>query len=129
MKRIMFTVMVVLILSVSTFAATLTFEWDPMPAGQNWTRVRLYEISGAVYTLLTEVDGTETRATVDITPGEHSFVARSFDDVWESGDSNVVTTGPVPESPGNFRVLTVVLTSIGVLAGILLAIFWRKNPN
>jgi len=126
MKRIIFAVILVLIMAVAASAATLTFEWDPMPAGQNWTKVRLYEKSSADYTLLVEVEGAETRATVEITPGEHSFVARSFDGVWESEDSNVVTTGPVPDSPGNLRILVVVLASIGALAVILLAVFCRK---
>lgn len=126
MKRILFAVAIVLIMAAVAGAATLTFEWDPMSQGQNWAKVRLYEISGTDYALLAEVEGTETRATVDIAPGEHSFVARSFDGVWESGDSNVVTTGPVPNSPGNFRVLSVVLASVGVIAAILLMIF-RRN--
>lgn len=127
MKRILFAVIVVLIMAAAACAATLTFEWDPMPVGQNWTKVRLYEKSGTTYTLLIEVDGTATQATAtNVTPGVHSFVARSFDGTWESGDSNVVVTGSVPNPLGNFKILTLVIASAGALAAILLAIFRRK---
>jgi hypothetical protein len=98
-----------------------------MPSDQNWTKVRLYEKSVTTYTLLIEVAGTETQATItNIAPGAHSFVARSFEGTWESGNSNVVVTGPVPNPPANFKILTVVLASIGVIACILLMIF-RKS--
>lgn len=127
MKRILSAAALILLMAASTYAATLTFAWDPKPADQNWTKVRLYEKSGTTYTLLIEVAGTATQATVtSIAPGAHSFVARSFDGTWESGDSNVVTTGPVPNPPGNFKILTLVLASAGALAAILLAIFRRK---
>jgi hypothetical protein len=72
-----------------------------------------------------ELDKGQATVT-NITPGSHSFVARSFDGTWESGDSNVVVTGPVPNPPGNFKILTVVLASVGAFAVILLAIFRKK---
>jgi hypothetical protein len=127
MKRILSAAALLLLMAASTYAATLTFAWDPKPADQNWTKVRLYEKSSTTYTLLIEVAGAANQATVtSITPGAHSFVARSFDGTWESGDSNVVVTGPVPNPPGNFKILTVVLASAGALAAILLAIFRSK---
>ena len=116
-----------LMIAASTYAASLTFAWDPKPADQNWTKVRLYEKSGTTYILLVEVAGTATQATVsNVMPGAHSFVARSFDGTWESGDSNVVTTGAVPNPPGNFKILSVVLASVGALAAILLMIVRKK---
>jgi hypothetical protein len=128
MKRILFAAAIVLLVAASTYAATLTFAWDPMPPDQNWTKVRLYEKSGTTYTLLEEVDGTETQATVpNVIPGAHSFVARSFDGIWESGDSNVVTTGPVPNPPGNFKILSIILASVGALGAILFVIFRKKG--
>lgn len=127
MKRIMSAAVIFLFMAVSTYAATLTFAWDHKPADQNWAKVRLYEKLGSTYTLLVEVAGTAIQATVtSVTPGAHSFVARSFDGTWESGDSNVVATGPVPNPPGNFKILTVVLASAGAFAAVLLAIFRRK---
>jgi hypothetical protein len=121
MKRILSVTIVCLLMAASTYAATLTFAWDPKPADQNWTKVRLYEKSSTTYTLLIEVAGTAIQATVaNVTPGAHSFVARSFDGTWESGDSNVVVTSPVPNPPGNFKILTVVLASVGALATLLL---------
>jgi hypothetical protein len=60
---------------------------------------------------------TATQArTTNVSPGAHCFVARFFDGVWESGDSNAVTTGPVPNPPESFKVLSVVLASVGALA-------------
>ncbi len=127
MKRILYSVAMLLLMAASTYAATLTFAWDPMPADQNWTKVRLYEKSGTSYTLLIEVAGPAAQATVtNVTPGAHSFVARSFDGTWESGDSNVVVTGPVPIPPGNFKILAVVLASAGALAAVLFAILRKK---
>jgi hypothetical protein len=128
-KRIMSAAVMILLMAASTYAATatLTFAWDPKPADQNWTKVRLYEKSGTTYTLLVEVAGTAIQATATgITPGAHSFIVRSFDGTWESGDSNVVATGPVPNPPGNFKMLSVVLASAGALALILLAFLRRK---
>jgi hypothetical protein len=127
MKRILFIVAVFLLMAASTYGATLTFVWDPMSADQDWTKVRLYEKSGTIYALLVEVAGTATQATsTNVTPSAHSFVARSFDGIWESGDSNVVITDPVPNPLGDFKILSVVLTSIGALATLLLVIFCRK---
>jgi hypothetical protein len=127
MKRILSATALLLLMAASTYAATLTFAWDPKPADQNWAKVRLYEKLGTTYTLLIEVAGTAAQATVtNITPGAHSFVARSFDGTWESGDSNVVVTGPVPNPPGNFKILTVVLASAGALAAMLLTIFRKR---
>jgi hypothetical protein len=48
-------------MSASTCAATLTFAWDPKPAGQKWTKLSLYEKSGATYTLLIEVAEPQLR--------------------------------------------------------------------
>jgi hypothetical protein len=127
MKRILSAAALLLLMAAPTYAATLTFAWDPKPADQNWTKVRLYEKSGTTYTLLIEVAGTATQATVtSITPGAHSFVARSFDGTWESADSNTVVTGLVPNPPGNIKILSVVLASVGVLAAMLLMIFRKK---
>jgi len=89
--------------------------------------VRLSEKSGTTYTLLIEVAGTATRAMVtNVTPGAHSLVARSFDGTWESADSNVMATGPVPKPPGNLKILSVVMASVGALAAALMMLFRRK---
>jgi hypothetical protein len=130
MKRILYSLAMLLWMAASTYAATLTFAWDPMPADQNWTKVRLYEKSGTTYTLLVEVAGTATQATVtNVTPGAHSFVARSFDTdgTWESGDSNVVVTGPVPNPPGNIKIISVILASVGALATLLFMVLRRRK--
>jgi hypothetical protein len=59
---------------------------------------------------------TATQATTtNVTAGVHSFMARSFDGVWELEDSTVATTGPVPNPQESFKVLSVVLASVGAL--------------
>jgi hypothetical protein len=125
MKRFLFMIGMLLVAS-SLQAASITFQWDAKPSGQTWTKVRVYEKMGTTYTLLIEVNGTETQATAaNVTPGSHAFVARSFDGVWESADSNTVTTGTPPTAPGNFRILTVVLAGIAGF-GILLWALIKK---
>lgn len=127
MNRILSAAAILLLMAISAYVATLTFAWDSKPADQNWTKVRLYEKSGTTYTLLIEVAGTATQAMVtNVTPGGHSFVARSFDGTWESGDSNVVVTGPVPNPPGTFIILSVALASIGALATLLFMVLRRR---
>ena len=115
MKRVMLVLVLLLGMPAMLQAATLTFQWDPMPAGQNWSKVRLYEKSGTVYTLLAEVAVPATQVVATIVPGAHAFVVRSYDGTWESADSNTVTTGPVPAAPSNLRQLAAILASLGGL--------------
>jgi len=75
-----------------------------MPAGQSWQAVRIYEISGTIYTKVAEVAGNVTTASLqNFTPGKHVYVARSFDGTWESADSNQVSTPPIPAVPANLK--------------------------
>ncbi|NLT67273.1 MAG: hypothetical protein GXX84_11785 [Acidobacteria bacterium] len=112
MKRIL----IGLLLLASTGAAQaadITFAWDPAPPGQNWEKVRLYERTGNpgayVYTLKGEVAGTLTTMTITgVTPGAHTYVARSYAGGWESVDSNEVNTGPVPSSPSGIKITVIV---------------------
>jgi hypothetical protein len=119
-------VLFMMLFAVSAFAASLTFQWDAMPGGQNWTKVRLYEKNGSTYTMLSEVASTVTQTTVTVTPGAHNFVVRAYDGVWESVDSNVVVTGPVPTAPSNFKIFTIVLAGIGGIA-VLLGFLFKKR--
>ncbi len=94
---------------------TVTLTWDPKPAGQTWQKVRVYERSGTapdfVYTQKAEVSGIETTATVqNVTPGVHTYVARSVDG-WESVDSNASATPAEPTAPSGLKItVTVVVT-------------------
>lgn len=112
MRRILILI-AFLCLVASVQAADITFAWDPMPAGQQWEKVRLYERTGTAgnyqYTLKGEVDGNLTTMTIPgVTPGTHTFIARSYANSWESADSNTVTTGPVPQAPSGIKITVVV---------------------
>lgn len=81
---------------------TVTFEWDPMPPGEMWTEVRLYEILGESYILLATVAGSLTTATVaGLAAANHVFIIRSFDGRLESIDSNQAVM-TMPSAPINF---------------------------
>lgn len=89
--------------SPPTVTGTVVLTWDPPPPGQTWEKVRIYERLGTApnytYVRVAEVDGKETKATIERVPaGEHYYVARSFD-IWESENSNVARVGPQPVPP------------------------------
>ena len=119
---------VCLLLAATATAATVTLAWDPAPAGQAWQKIRIYEKGATGYTLVTEVAGDAATAQISVVPGPHSWVARSYDGIWESGDSNAVTTGPVPAAPGGLRIGAVLAAIGGVIGIILMLAFLRKAP-
>ncbi len=95
---------------------TVTFTWDPMPMSQSWQFVRIYERIGAsapyTYALKAEVSGAVSTATVsNVTPGIHTYIARSVDD-WESIDSNSAVTKGQPQPPGQFKKTVTVIIQI-----------------
>jgi hypothetical protein len=120
---------VCLLLVATANAATVTLAWDPAPAGQAWQKIRIYEKGATGYTLVTEVAGDAATAQISVIPGAHSWVARSYDGIWESGDSNAVTTGPVPAAPGGLRIGAVLAAVGGVIGMILMLAFLRKAPS
>lgn len=112
MKRILITLLL-LVCVVRAQAADITFAWDPAAPGQNWEKVRLYERTGNpgayVYTLKGEVAGNLTTMTITgVSPGAHTYVARSYAGGWESADSNEANTGPVPSSPSGIKITVIV---------------------
>ena len=78
--------------------ANITLMWDAMPAGQLWTEVRIYEGTTKVATAA----GTATSVMFSATKSTHTWVARSWDGVDESADSNAVVWAP-PVPPGHLR--------------------------
>lgn len=81
---------------------SVTLTWDPMPAGQTWKAIRIYEVNGTTYTQVAEVGPDQTSVRINAVPGRHDYVARSVDG-WESDDSNVASTPAKPNSPGNTK--------------------------
>ena len=129
MKRLLILSCLFLCLQLMAAAATVSLAWDPAPAGQSWQKVRIYEKGAAGYVLLAEVAGDATTTQISVVPGAHAWVARGFDGVWESSDSNTVTTGPVPVSPGGLRIGAVLAAAGGLVGLILLLAFFRKIPR
>jgi hypothetical protein len=76
---------------------TITLMWDAN-TGPGWTEVRIYEGTTKVATAV----GTATSATVTCTKAPHTWVARSWDGLDESLDSNAVVWAP-PVPPGHLR--------------------------
>jgi len=112
MKRLFLVIAFALLLVIPLHAADVSFIWDPMPAGQTWTKVRIYDVTGAVPTMKAEVAATVTTATVaNAQPGQ-KYIARSFNGAFESADSNIVTLPPVPMSPTNLK-FTITITVAG----------------
>ena len=113
MKRLAMLLGMLLFFALPGLAADITFVWDPAPAGQTWTKVRLYERTGTTspygYALKGEVAGAATTITITgVAPGAHTYIARSYDGQWESADSNTASTGAVPTTPGNIRITVIV---------------------
>ena len=85
----------------------VSLSWDPMPAGEAWQTIRIYDAGLMVAeTKCTQTEGTwscPTTVTFELTKTAHSFTARSFDGNWESSDSNVVTVKGPPAAPGNLK--------------------------
>ncbi len=83
--------------------AAVTLAWDPMAVSP--PNVRIYERTGQAYSLVAEVAGTVTTATVpNVAPGVHYYIARSADGSRESADSNMVmatVAGETPPGGGN----------------------------
>ena len=114
MKRILFTVVLLCLFALPSLAADLQFQWDPMPAGQNWTNVRLYQVVGTNYTLKGTVAGTATTFTLTgVTPGSYTYIVRSVAIALESGDSNSVSTAINPNAPSNFKIVAVQIDNDG----------------
>ncbi len=97
-------------------AAEVKLAWDPMPAGESWTHVRAYERSGAApnytYVRVGEVAAPLAEMNIaNVVPGQHTYIVRSFNSTWESGDSNSVGTPAVPGAPGRVTItITITVT-------------------
>ena len=101
MKTILF-FLTMLILTTASMAANVRLAWNPMPAGEAWTEVRAYEVTGTTYTLLGTVPaGTNAITITGLSTGSHTIVVRSFNGQSESPDSNQVQAVilKVPASP------------------------------
>lgn len=100
-------------LSLSLWAfqnRSVTLFWDPMPAGEVWIQVRIYEVATGTYTLVATapcVVGTPNvcpnTISFSVAKTSHTYIARSFDGSLESDDSNTVFISGPPKVPGNLR--------------------------
>ena len=103
MRRLTAVLALMFAFGVSAWAADVRLAWDAAP-DESWTEVRIYEVVGSNYVLRGTVAGSVTTFTmVDVQPGKHVYVARSYSDVWklESGDSNQAITPNLNRPPAN----------------------------
>ena len=93
-------------------AADVRLAWDaPANPDDYGTAVRVYEVVGSNYVLKGEVASSVTTfVLVGVTPGKHTYIARSYSDVWkiESADSNQAVT-PNLNKPVSGLVWTIVV--------------------
>ena len=76
----------------------VTLQWDAMPVGEDWTEVHI--LDGG--TQIAVVPGSMQSVTLSVEKALHTFTARSFNGIFESIDSNVLTIR-VPSPPGHLR--------------------------
>lgn len=88
----------------------LTLAWDTLPPGPAYTAVRIYDIAVNPPVLVAEAPCSitspitcPTEVTFTMTRAAHTFVARTTDGYWESGDSNSVVTGAPPPAPTGLK--------------------------
>jgi hypothetical protein len=88
----------------------LTLAWDPMPPGPAYAAVRIYDIAVDPPALVAEAQCSigapitcPTEMTFIMPRAAHTYVARSWDGFWESGDSNSVVIGAPPPAPTGLR--------------------------
>lgn len=110
MKKLLLTTL--LLLALPVFATDIKVTWDPMPTGQAWTAVRLYEKSGAEFLKVGETSLSGINASITITnvqPGTHTYVLRSFNGQQESPSSAdipfTLLVAPVAPTGGTITVI------------------------
>lgn len=88
---------------------TITLQWDPMPDTEHWTEIRVYDISASPVMMTSTACQPgppivcPTQVTITVQRRAYSFVARSYDSVWESDDSNVAVQPGPPKPPNNLK--------------------------
>jgi hypothetical protein len=118
-KIFCFVVLLMFALPIIAQAATVTLAWDPMPAGQAWTKVQAYERTGTI-TPYTYVKVGETPSVVppaapvntlafQAAIGTHTYIVRSTNGQSESGDSNAVQ-GIILATPSSPTTITITIT-------------------
>lgn len=102
MKKALF--LAFMLVAAAAWAADVKLAWDPAPADQQWTHVRIYELNGVNYTKVGEAAGTATEITLTgVQPGKHVYIARSVNQWGESVDSNQAVTPNLNTPPGNLK--------------------------
>jgi len=89
----------------------ITLGWDPMPAGETWLEVRLYDISPSPEGVLLATAkctagppvSCPVTATFLVAKQPYTIVARSWNGDLESVDSNTVTIAGPPKPPANLQ--------------------------
>ncbi|MEA5113024.1 MAG: hypothetical protein VB050_03270 [Geobacteraceae bacterium] len=100
-------------------AATVTLEWGTVPAANDYP-VYSMEPGGTPITnpprvpvmVVPATTGSKGTATLTLPAGAYDFFVTSRNGWGESPPSNIVSTPPLPVTPGNLRVVVTVTTEI-----------------
>ncbi len=88
----------------------ITLTWDPMPVGQQWASLRIYDLAVTPPVMVAEIQCSigppitcPTEMTITMERAAHTYVARSWDGFWESGDSNSLEVPGPPRAPSGLK--------------------------
>ena len=105
MKKLVLSVLVIMMTACSAYAGTYTIEWDANAEAIDGYRLYTSEIAGGPYDVLQEAGNVTTATTTDMLAGNHCFVLTAFKGELESGYSNEVC-GVMPlTAPNIIRLL------------------------
>lgn len=108
-RRLLPSCLLLLALAAPAFGVGVNLAWDPRPASDSRTFVRIFERTGAApynYTQVAQVAEPATTFTLaTVSPGIHVYVVHGYNGQSESPDSNAVTT-IVLTVPGTITNLT-----------------------
>lgn len=91
MKKLILSVLVIMMTVCSAYAGTYTIEWDANDQVVDGYRLYTSEVAGGQYVEpVQEVGNVTTLTTAEMAPGNHCFVLTAFKGELESSCSNEV---------------------------------------
>lgn len=106
MKRMILTALALLALTGTASAATVGLAWDAVNEADGYN---VY-VDGALYQPV-----AATTASVETTPGKHTFYVTATNSWGESAPSNTVTTPWAAGIPGNLRMTITIDVATGAV--------------
>jgi hypothetical protein len=117
MKRIRLVLLLLSFLLATSIAsaAQIKFAWDPMPSGQAWQGVRVYDITSPEIPVLacTSTNPAITECTMAAAPRTaRTYAAKSYVGDMESDFSNSIVWPGAPAAPAGLKyTITITVTT------------------